>query len=278
MRINQLSPEAKISIEEYLRSRLISALAFFGVLNVAALFGIYTTVSDKVAEQAAKDTTQQAIEASESQLKALTDQLDELSTMTTIGFAEALMPLGEARERVKTINKEALGLEELKLDHVNDVIDLLNNSIENIASMIESAKAIKEIEKTKVEVQEQLDSLNSRLDGNLDSLNKFREQFSIIQGSDSVDYIIGPLSITCGTIQFSENSHVSEISFEKEFLSAPTIIVTPESDSALDYGYPMVSSISKSGFRCSLADKLTDNDTVFTKNNGRISYIAIGRK
>lgn len=139
--IEELNPQAKRFLDKHLKSRVIQAFAFLGIVNIGALVGIYTVVADTAARLAAE----QAIDSTEAQLQGLTKQFDQLSTRTTDGFASALLSLGEAKAKVDAINRDVLGLKELELKQVKEVTDLLNKSSSELVSLIESTKALNEI-------------------------------------------------------------------------------------------------------------------------------------
>ncbi len=280
----ELNPKLTKSIDDYLRAKMIQAFIFLVFINAGVLYSIYTFVSDKVAEAAVK----KAITSTESQMKGLSKQFEQLSSRTTDGFANALMSLGDARAKVDAINQDVLGLKNLDLKQVKDVTTLLNNSSDEIVSLIESTKALKETDRLRADVEVKTlalaavferyeKSIDKKVSTNSKLISELNGRISIASKNGSTVYKLGHILIETGTIPFPQVSHISQVKFSAEFEDAPEIVATGESDINFDYGYPLLSDITKTGFTCSLLDKVANNSKVLPKKGGKVVFIAIGR-
>lgn len=177
----RLTPEAKKFIDLYLKSKLIRIAVVLGIVNIGALLGIYSAVVDTVAKNAAES----AIKSTENKLKGLTKQFDQLSNRTTNGLATVLVSVGEAKAKTEAINQDILYLKGLDLKNVSQVAELLENSIDEIKSLVESADIYKSSTK-KIEDAKELIYTNK---GNID---KSQQELSLID--DKIDGQISRLS------------------------------------------------------------------------------------
>jgi hypothetical protein len=220
-------------IDQHLKSRLIQAFLFLGIVNAGALYGIYTFVSEKAAELAVK----KAISSTENKLNGLTEQFQQLSSRTTNGFADALMSIGEAKAKVDAINQDVLGLKSLKLKQVKEVTSLLNKSSAEIINVIESTKVLKDTKEITGTIEAKILALEAELNSyktvsdkeisnNSELISDLVSRVSITTKNGSTLYKVGDILIETGTIFFSKISHVNQIKFNAEFESAPTVVAT----------------------------------------------------
>jgi hypothetical protein len=291
--MKELNLETKYQIDQYLNSRVVQGLAFVGIVNIIALTGLYFSVVDSVAEKAAKE----AIVRTEDRISSATDQLEKLSSKTVDSLASALQSAGAAKAEAKRINKEIYGLQELKVEKVSKVVNLINNSIEEIEILINANEALSvaetqlkslplKIENNKKHIKELLSKLSSIEIGIKDLINneklnnEFTKRFVTEINKNKILASLNEVHIEAGeasTPDISTNKQEQYIKFDKEFFFPPYVTASVFGNDKDYGGYPVIYDVSVTGFKIIVKDEYTGSGKAVYKYNTKFSYIALGK-
>jgi hypothetical protein len=286
-----LEKEEKYAIDRYLNTKIARWMAIIGIVNLIALFGIYYSVSDTVAEKA----TNRAIEHTEEKMSSATKQLEKLTDKAVSSLLDAVKSSGEAEANAKSINKNILELQNLDLDKVGQVVVLLNRSKIEIEALINSSQELKKSEITLSELQgvikennANIDILKSHLTKIQESSSKYitkQEVSSEFEKRISSDIKKDNILLSLNNIQIESGESAIEpiksgksekyIKFNKEYSNPPYVTASNYGNSSDESGYPIIYDITSKGFNVKVIDS-TSKRSISVKYNLKFSYLVIG--
>ncbi|MBA6232365.1 MULTISPECIES: hypothetical protein [unclassified Colwellia] len=286
-----LEQEEKYAIERYLNAKIAKWGAIIGIVNLIALFGIYYSISDTVAEKA----TNRAIEQTEEKMSSSAKQLEKLTDKAISSLFDAIKSSGEAEAHAKSINKNILELQALDLDKVGQIVVLLNQSKSEIEALINSSQELKKSEiifsKLHSVIKENnanIKTLKTHLTKIQESSSKYitkREVSSAFENRISSDINKNNILLSLNKIQIEAGESAIEpiksgnsekyIKFNKEYSNPPYVTASNYGNSNKDSGYPIIYDVTSEGFNVKVIDS-TSKRSISIKYDLKFSYVVIG--